>query len=137
MLGIYLCNITYCFFGGRCGIIAVGKGKKGASKNAKPLNNNGKEEIEMEKAKALNMKNMKETIVNYSGDQKEFDKIWDAFYQMALNGFISQDTWKKFFNQCAGWYVDEENACIRDGRHCPEGIASIVWKYTPDAEYKA
>ena len=29
--------------------------------------------------KALNLKNMKETLVNYSGDQKDFDKIWDGF----------------------------------------------------------
>lgn len=56
----------------------------------------------MENCKLLNLKNMKETIVNYSGDQKEFDKIWDAFYQMACIGFISQDTWIKFFDQCAG-----------------------------------
>ena len=71
---------------------------------------------------------MKETIVNYSGDQKEFDKIWDAFYQMTCIGFISQDTWKKFFDQCA---------CVCDERHCPEGVDSIVWKYTSDAEYQA
>ena len=37
--------------------------------------------------KALNLKNMKETIVNYSGDQKEFDKIWDGFYhRMGVHG---------------------------------------------------
>lgn len=47
--------------------------------------------------KALNLKNMKETIVNYSGDQEEFNKIWDTFYQMACIDFISQDTWRKFF----------------------------------------
>lgn len=52
----------------------------------------------MKDYKLLNLKNMKETIVNYSGDQKEFDKIWDAFYQMACIGFISQDTWIKFFD---------------------------------------
>lgn len=34
-------------------------------------------------AKLLNLKNMKEAIVNYSQDQKEFDKIWYSFYQMA------------------------------------------------------
>lgn len=27
--------------------------------------------------KLLNLKNMKETIMNYSGDQKEFDKIME------------------------------------------------------------
>ena len=87
--------------------------------------------------KLLNLKNMKETIVNYSGDQKEFDKIWDAFYQMACIGFIDSDTWKKFFDQCRGWYVDEENACVRDELNASEGVDSIVWKYTGDAEYKA
>ena len=87
--------------------------------------------------KLLNLKNMKETIVNYSSDQKEFDKIWDAFYQMACIGFIDSDTWQKFFDQCRGWYVDEESACVRDERNAPCGIDSIVWQYTPDAEYKA
>lgn len=91
----------------------------------------------MKNSKALNLKNMKETIVNYSGDQKEFDKIWDAFYQMACIGFIDHDTWNIFYDQCAGWYIDEESACVLDGRHCHEGVDSIVWKYTPDAEYKA
>lgn len=87
--------------------------------------------------KALNLKNMKETIVNYSMDQKEFDKIWDVFYQMSCLGFISQDAWKKFFEQCRGWYIDEECACVRDelNTHC--GVDSIVWEYTADAEYKA
>lgn len=88
-------------------------------------------------AKALNLKNMKETIVNYSGDQEEFNKIRDNFYQMSCIGFISQDTWRKFFEQCRGWYIDEENACVRDKCKCYEGVDSIVWEYTPDAEYKA
>ena len=91
----------------------------------------------MKKEKALNLKNMKETIVNYSGDQKEFDKIWDGFYQMACIGFISWHTWGKFLKQCKGWYVDEKEACIRDRCHCCDGADSIVWEYTPDAEYKA
>ncbi len=91
----------------------------------------------MKTTKALNLKNMKESIVNYSEDQKEFDEIWDSFYRMACIGFISPDTWNKFFEQCGGWYVDEENACVRDGRNCPEGVDSVVWEYTADAEYRA
>lgn len=87
--------------------------------------------------KTLNLKNMKETIVNCSGDQKEFDKIWDAFYMMACINFISQDTWRKFFEQCRGWYIDEENACVRDDQHSDKGDDAIVWKYTGEAEYKA
>ena len=87
--------------------------------------------------KALNLKNMKETIVNYSMDQKEFERIWDTFYQMSCLGFISQDTWKKFYEQCAGWYVDEENDCVRDERYIYNGVDTIVWEYTADAEYKA
>ena len=89
----------------------------------------------MKTMKALNLKNMKEAIVNYSGDQKEFDKIWDSFYQMACIGLIGQDTWSKFFDQCGGWYVDEENACVLDAR--PNVADSVVWAYTPEAEYRA
>ena len=87
--------------------------------------------------KALNLKNMKETLVNYSGNQYEFSKIWDEFYDMHCMGFISSKTWKKFWEQCRGWYYDEYDNCIRDERHCQEGVDSIVWKYTPDAEYRA
>lgn len=85
--------------------------------------------------KALNIKNMKETIVNYSGEQTEFDKIWGGFYQMATLGFISRETWEKFYNQCAGWYVEEDGdeVYVRDSRN---GDA-IVWRYTSDAEYRA
>ena len=56
---------------------------------------------------------------------------------MTCLGFINQDTWRKFFEQCRGWYVDEEESCIRDELDCYEGVDSIVWKYTPDAEYHA
>lgn len=87
--------------------------------------------------KALNLKNMKETIVNYSADQKEFNKIWDTFYYLTCLDFIDRDTWKKFYDQCAGWYIDEENACVRDERNCYEGVDSIIWEYTTNAEYKA
>ena len=87
--------------------------------------------------KALNLKNMKETLVNYSRDQEEFSKIWNGFYQMFCLGFISRGTWIKFAEQCRGWYYDEYSNCIRDERHCQEGVGSIVWKYTPDAEYRA
>lgn len=81
--------------------------------------------------KNLNLKNMKETIVNYSDNQKEFDKIWDTFYNMSCLGFITLETWKKFYEQTSSWYVDEKNACIRDETD------NIIWEYTPDEEYKA
>ena len=88
-------------------------------------------------SKSLNLKNMKETIVNFSGDQETFDKIWETFYQMSCLDFISRDTWRKFTDQCRGWYVDEENGCVCDMQNCSCGTDTIVWKYTPDAEYKA
>ena len=87
--------------------------------------------------KSLNLKNMKETLVNYSRDQEEFSKIWNEFYEMVCLGFISWPTWVKFDEQCRGWYYDEYSKCIRDERHCQDGVDSIVWKYTPDAEYRA
>lgn len=86
-------------------------------------------------AKALNIKNMKERIINYSGDQKEFDRIWDSFYTMSCIGFIDRETWVKFFNETAGWYIDtdDNNIYVRDSRNND----SIVWTYTGNAEYKA
>ena len=87
--------------------------------------------------KLLNLKTMKETLVNYSVDQEEFSKIWDMFYQLVCMRFISWETWNKFTEQCLGWYYDEYCNCIRDERHCQEGVDSIVWKYTPDDEYHA
>lgn len=86
-------------------------------------------------AKALNIKNMKERIINYSGDQKEFDRIWDSFYTMSCIGFIDRETWVKFFNETAGWYIDSDdnNIYVKDSRNND----SIVWTYTGNAEYKA
>ena len=34
--------------------------------------------------------------------------VAEIYYEMACIGFIDSDTWKKFFDQCRGWYVDEE-----------------------------
>lgn len=81
--------------------------------------------------KALNLKNMKEIIVNYPGDQKEFDKIWDSFYEMAVIGFIDPDTWKKFYNQCRGWYIDDKLYAVRDDR-----TGDIIWSYNSKSDYK-
>ena len=87
--------------------------------------------------KLLNLKTMKETLVNYSGDQEKFSKIWDMFYYLCCMRFISWETWSKFIEQCRGWYYDEYSNCIRDERQSEEGVDSIVWKYTPDAKYHA
>ena len=87
--------------------------------------------------KLLNLKTMKETLVNYSGNQEEFSKIWDMFYDLVCMRFISWETWMKFTEQCRGWYYDEYCNCIRDERSCQEGVDSIVWKYTPNDEYHA
>ena len=87
----------------------------------------------MMKAKALNLKNMKETLVNYSGDQAELEKIWDGLYQMACLGFISQDTWRKFCEECKGWFVTTDGAEVRDSEQGDE----VIWTYTGEAEFKA
>lgn len=87
------------------------------------------------KAKALNLKNMKETLINYSADQKELEKIWDGLHQMACLGFITQDTWRKFCEECKGWYIWEDTTriCVRDS----EQDDAIVWEYTPEGQYRA
>lgn len=87
--------------------------------------------------KPINLKNMKEAIVNNSKNQKEFDKIWNTFFEMFCMDFIDSDTMKEFYEQCEGWYIDDINSCVRDKRNCTEGTDSIVWQYTPEAEYKA
>lgn len=87
--------------------------------------------------KQLNLKTMKETIINYSTTQTEFNKIWDTFYEMQCLGFISFDTWCKFFDDCHGWYIDEENFCVRDECRCTEGVDAVVWEYNDNSEYHA
>ena len=65
------------------------------------------------KPKALNLKNMKEALVSYSGnDQAEFDRIWDALYVMTCCGFITSETWKRFFYECCGWNITDDNYLI-------------------------
>ena len=83
--------------------------------------------------KNINLKNMKEILVNYSECQSEFDKIWNTFHEMFCLEYISQYTWRKFYEQCKGWYVDEANAEIRDS----EQDDKIIWKYNPETFYHA
>lgn len=67
------------------------------------------------KAKALNLKNMKETIVNYcNANNDDFTEIWRQFYSMTCMGFISADTWQKFFDQCHGWVVTDDGGKVVD-----------------------
>ena len=96
-------------------------------------NSTERKNTKMMKAKALNLKNMKETLVNYSGDQKELEKIWDGLHQMACLGFITQDTWRKFYEECKGWFVTTDGAEVRDSE---QGDA-VIWTYTGEAQYKA
>ena len=96
-------------------------------------NSTERRNAKMMKAKALNLKNMKETLVNYSGDQKELEKIWDGLHQMACLGFITQDTWRKFYEECKGWFVTTDGAEVRDSE---QGDA-VIWTYTGEAQYKA
>lgn len=85
----------------------------------------------MKNTKALNLKNMKETLINYSGLQDEMDKIWDTFHQMACMDFISHDVWMKFFNECSGWVIVGDN--VIDAKHDNK----VVWVYNPETTYKA
>lgn len=96
-------------------------------------NSTERRNTKMMKTKALNLKNMKETLVNYSGDQKELEKIWDGLHQMACLGFITQDTWRKFYEECKGWFVTTDGAEVRDSE---QGDA-VIWTYTGEAQYKA
>lgn len=87
----------------------------------------------MKNVKALNIKNMKETLVNYSGEQSELEKVWESFYSMVCLGFIDRETWKKFFDQCKGWYITEDQSEVRDMEHDD----ALVWRYTSESFYTA
>ena len=80
----------------------------------------------MEKAKALNLKTMKEALINYSSDSRDLEKIWDGFHMMYLIGFISSDTWTKFFDQCKGWYITSDLKEVRDS----ENDDKLVWSFS-------
>jgi len=85
------------------------------------------------KQKTLTLKNIKETLVNYTGEQCILDELWFAFREMMCLGFISDDLWNKIYEQCGGWFIDEAANCVRDMR---QG-GTIIWKYTEDKQYKA
>lgn len=59
------------------------------------------------KVKSMNVKNMKETLVNYcGGDLNEFTRIWASFYSMVGLGFIPFETWAKFVDAAGSWTID-------------------------------
>ena len=87
--------------------------------------------------KAFNLKNMKETIINYSGIQSEFDKIWETFYQMACLDFINRETWIKFYEWGKDIVIEDDKAVRvlfdKNGNETRE----TVWVYNPKTRYKA
>lgn len=80
---------------------------------------------------ALNVKNMKERLVNYSGNYTDFENIWTTFQQMACMGFITNEEWKRFYDECKSWYIDEESAQVIDGN------GNVIWTYNSETQYKA
>lgn len=58
--------------------------------------------------KSLNLKNMIEMYYRAYANEK----VWDAFYQMYLLGFISFETWDKFIDACGFWVYDKEKRKI-------------------------
>ena len=79
--------------------------------------------------KSLNLRNMKEALAKYADDQEEMDDIWDAMHMMYVLDFIDHDTWRKFYEDCVGWYFDEENNCVRDCHRQEAHRDVIVWEY--------
>lgn len=90
------------------------------------------------KAKALNIKNMKETLINMSnGDQAEFDKMWDLFYDMCTLGFITTDTWMKFHKQCSSWQIYENKVIDIKWTSDGDPIETIIHDYNSEEVYRA
>lgn len=81
--------------------------------------------------KTLNLKNMKEALINYSGTQEELNKIWDMFHEMEVLGFISPDLWNRFYNACAGWVIEGDK--VIDTRNDDK----VVYEYSLGESYRA
>ena len=87
----------------------------------------------MKTTKALNLKNMKETYINFTGTKEDMELVWKNFYQLECMGFISRELWIKFAEQCKGWYITEDQSEVRDSTRDDE----LVWRYTSDEWYTA
>ena len=90
----------------------------------------------MKNVKELNVKNLKETLVNYSSNDKEFEKIYNIFYEMAFMGFIPMGVWEEFNNETWGWYYYEDLTTneIRDR----ENGDAVIYDYNhSDEAYRA
>ena len=61
----------------------------------------------------LSVKKMIEMYLNYG----LADETWDMMYNMTLHGLISQENWKKFFEKCKDWYIDEETNSVKNGEN--------------------
>ena len=69
-----------------------------------------KEELNM--TKNLNYKNM---VAEYMNARREMENVWSAFFLMKVMGFISDDTWTKFFNKCKSWHYESSESIVYDG----------------------
>ena len=81
--------------------------------------------------KALNLKNMKEALVNYSGTQDELYKIWHMFHEMEVLGFISPNLWERFYDETAGWVIEGDK--VIDGRNGDK----VIYEYSLGESYRA
>ena len=87
--------------------------------------------------KALSIDTMKEALINYAHNQEEMDDIWNALYMMYRFDFIDHHTWRGFYEECVGWYFDEENNCVRDCHQLVGHKDAIVWEYREGVVYIA
>lgn len=87
----------------------------------------------MKNVKTLNIKNMTEDYVNFTGSNEEMETLWKAFYLLVNAGYISSETWIKFYNRCAGWRVTEDGKRVVDSRRND----SLVWEYSSDDTFRA
>lgn len=56
----------------------------------------------------LNLKNMIQRYYDSKADQK----VWDAYYVMYAMGFLTRETWNKFYEACKDWVYDEEKHAV-------------------------
>ena len=63
------------------------------------------------KVKNLTYKNM---VESYKEARADMNSVWDAFLTLRYMGYISEDTWLRFFNTCRSWDYNSELAQVID-----------------------
>ena len=57
---------------------------------------------------------LKNIMIDYatSESQADLESNWLMFYTLHCLGYITDNTWPKFFNECSHWYYDTDLCAV-------------------------